>query len=200
MINVQFIKPIISMLATLTMCIILSACQSTKASTEYVDDSPSGFFTDEHQIRIKHESGQRSYEVDDKRFSFDQLSDEQKERITKLEEKFDKLEGFAELDGERMEAWGEKMEAVGEQMELQAEKFEAIVGDFEFEENARGLEEYSRKIAKASQNLEAKMQILEKKMKSIQLEMPKVDHQMMDQLESDAEKMGQLLIQIAKEI
>ena len=173
------------------MCLILSACQSTKASTEYGDDSSSASFSAKHQIRIQHDSGNRIYEVDGKRFAFDQLNNDQKKRMIELEEKMDKLELLVEIDGGRAEAWSEKMEAIAEQMELESEKFEDNVDDFE--DDSQKLKEFSRKIAKASRNLEEKMS-------AIQVEMPEFDHKTIHQLEVKAEKMRHLLLEIVDDL
>jgi len=200
MINLNILKPVISLFASMIMCAILSACQSSKASTKYVNDSSAGFFSDNPQIRIQNDSGSRNYTVGSKRFSFKQLSHEQKKRINELEQKLSGLEHFVEIDSQRMEHWGEKMEAVAEQMELEAEAFEEVIGEIEFEEDSQTLERYSLKIAKASKNLEEKMQRFEKHMSAIQIEMPKLDHKKIMQLEAEAKKMERLLIEIAKDM
>ena len=182
------------------MCVILSACQSSKASTNYVDESSSRSFSDSHQIRIKNDSESRIYTVGDKRFSFEQLSPEQKKSINELEEKLGKLEQFVEIDSQRMEHWGEKMEAISEQMEREAEAFEDVIGDYDLDDGSQTLEQFSLKMAKASKNLENKMQQLEKNMNAIQVEAPKLDHKRMLQLETEANRMTSLLIEIAKDI
>jgi uncharacterized lipoprotein YehR (DUF1307 family) len=202
----KIVKPLISMLASLIMCVILSACQSSKASPKYIetlsstDHSSSLLQSGNHQIRILHDSENKNYIVNGKRFSFQQLSSEQKKRILELEAKLDKLEQSLTIDEERLETWSEKMELIAEQMEQEAEEFEDTFDDFDFEQGSRELEQVSLKIAKASRNLEDKMRQLEKSMRALQVEMPQINQQAISQLEVVAENMERILVEIAEEI
>jgi len=60
--NNQLINPLLSMVATIFMCAILSTSQSSSASTKQTGS----YSSDRQQIRIIKHNGERSYRVDDK--------------------------------------------------------------------------------------------------------------------------------------
>jgi len=196
--NNQFINPLLSMAATILMCAILSACQSTNASTDKISKisgnaSDRHHISDHHNIRIREHNGQRLYSVNGKEFTYEQLSDEQKEKINQIDEKLSKLETALEFDSKRMEKWSQKMER-------EAERFEDVVEDLEFDMDAKSIdvEHISKSLNEASRHMEIKMRDLEEKMHEMEIKMPAIDELKISEIEVQAEKMETALIEIAK--
>lgn len=195
MIKQQWIKPCLSMFATLLMCGALSACQHSKASanqTEYSSHSKNRVVT------VRNNDGSRIYVVNDKSFTFDQLSPEQQQKIVELETSINLLEAEIEEGTKGMEEFSEKMERVAEKMEKEAEKLEQKIESIEFDSD--GLAEMSEKMAEASRALEVKMSKLEKEMRDIEVKMPEIDQQAIRNIEAEARKYEALLVEIAEEI
>lgn len=203
--NNQLTNPLLSMAATILMCAILSACHTTNASTDRVSQisgnaSDRHHVSNHHNIRIREHDGHRLYTVDGKEFTYDQLSDEQKEKINQIEEKLSKLETALELDSQRMEKWSQKMEIVAERMEREAERFEDVVEDLEFDMDSKSIdvEHISKSLNEASRQLEVKMLKLEEKMHEMEIKIPAIDELKISEIELQAEKLETLLIEIAK--
>lgn len=200
--NNQLTNPLLSMAATIIMCAILSACQSTNASAKRLSENSleRHHISDHHNIRIQDRNGQRLYAVDGKEFTYDQLSDEQKEKINQLEEKLSKLEIALELDSERMEKWSEKMEVVAERMEQEAEKLEDVMEALEFDLDTKSIdvEHISTSLNEASRHMEVKMGELEEKMRDMEINIPAIDEIKISEIEVHAEKLEKLLIEISE--
>jgi chromosome segregation ATPase len=195
MIKQQWINPTLSMFATLLMCGILSVCQHSKASEnrhEYTSHSKN------HVVSIRNNNGERTYRVNDKSFTFDELSPEHQKKILKLEKNLELLEVEIEKSTEGMEEFSEQIERVAERMESEAEKLEQKMESIEF--NSSDLAEMSKKLAAASSVLEVKMSKLEREMREIEVRMPDIDHEAIRNIEIEAKKYEELLVQIADEI
>lgn len=205
MLNHQWVKPLLSMGATIIMCALVNACQNIKAAdtSETISDTQvteysSQHNTNKHQIHIRSNNNEHYYQVDGKRFSHAQLTNEQKEKVNRFEKKLDKLEVALELDSERIEQWSEKMEQIAEEMELEAEFFEDALGDLEFE--SLRSKEFSSKMSELSFKLETKMSELEEKMRDMEMQMPKINQQKISEIEAQSEELKMLLIEISKSI
>jgi uncharacterized protein YxjI len=196
----QWTPPLLSMIATIIMCVLLSVCQSSNASNYHSQSTRSNSFSSNgHHIHIKNNNGQRTFEVDGKTFSFEQLSEKQKKQINKVEEKLNNLEISIEIESDEMEQWSNKMEVVAEKMQ-----FEEIMHDFEVEEGIEDSKKFSQEmnrlsseLTKASQNLEIQMRTFEKKMHVLQADMPKINQQKLTSIENQSKKYEELLIEIS---
>lgn len=204
MLTNQWTKPLLSMSATFMMCAILSACQSSNASNYHYSNTDSS-----NHIHVQNHNGLRSYEVNGKKFSFSQLSDEQKKKIKHIETQLNQLETAIEFESDEMEKWGDKMEAVAEKIELEAEQFENIMQDFEidFQDDFENGESFtqemrllSKKLTEASKILEVKMKKFETKMHSMQIDMPKIDQQKIADIKFQVRQYETLLVKIAETI
>lgn len=195
MIKQQWIKPSLSMFATLLMCGALSACQHSKASGNQQEYSS---HSENRVVTIRNDDGKRIYVVNDKSFTFDQLSPEQQQKILKLETSINSLEAEIEEGTKGMEEFSEKMERVAEKMEREAEKLEQKIESIEFDSD--GLAEMSEKLAEASRVLEEKMSKLEKEMRDIEVKMPEINQEAIRNIEIKARKYESLLVEIADEI
>ena len=202
--NKQWTNPLLSMSATLIMCALLSACQSSNASN-YQSQNSDSFLSNGHHIQIQNHNGQRTYEVNNKKFSFDQLNDKQKEKINQIEKTLNSLEVAIDFESEEMERWSEKMEMVAENIEVETDNFEDIMEGFEvdFEDSksfSKEMNQLSKKLSKASKKLETKMNFFEKEINAIQESMPETDQDKISAIEFQAKKYEILLIEIADSI
>lgn len=224
--DLKLLRPLVSMGSTFAMCIILSACQASKAATDYSDaqittnhsraiQHNSEHHSEKHRISIIGNDEDRFYVVDGKRFSNSQLSEKQKSQLAALNEKLSRLETSLEFDEARMEAWSEKMESMVEQIEIEAEKIEAVFEGFEFDDFEINLDDaksnnfdhirknmsaFSKEMELASQSLAAKMKHLETNIEKIEIDIPRIDDNIIKQIEIEAKKMETLLVEIAQDI
>ncbi len=180
------------MLATIVMCTILSACQNTNAATKQTAE----YSSNDHHIQIHSHDNQRYYRIDGKEFTYDELSSDQKRKITKLEKELEQFEINIELDSEQMERWAEEMEQVADKMEIKVQKLEDAMSDAELDFGS--LEEFSEKMTRFSRNMNIEMTALEEQMKKVEHNMPKFDQQNISELEAKAKKLETLLIEIAE--
>jgi len=90
----QLTNPILAMFASIIMCALLSACQSSKAETSAISD----YSAKNHNIQINEKDHKRWYRVNGKSFTFDQLSKSQKVKVVALEKTLDRLETGLEME------------------------------------------------------------------------------------------------------
>ncbi len=170
------------------MCVLLNICKTCQA-TNY----SSKFYSDKDNITIHRNYGKATYHVNDKIFTYDQLTDSQKKNILEMEKSLEKLEIAIDIDSEAMEKWAEKMGLIADGMEEDAEQLEDVLEDLEFYGSSFKLSEMTKKI-------EVKMQILKTKMKIIQINMPSIDRAKIKALGKQAEEYQNLLLEISETI
>ncbi|MBV1908188.1 MAG: hypothetical protein KUG78_02645 [Kangiellaceae bacterium] len=172
-----WLNPLLSMIATLSMCIILSVSHDISASPH-------------HEISISHNGNERIYHVNGKSFTYDQLGAEDKAKLSELEGKLKDLELALEFDESKMEKWERKMERV-------ARKIERKVAMFESSFDRDSFEEVSEKLAESGRHLEIEMDKLEQHLRSIEANIPKIDSALINNLKGEARQLEALLIEIA---
>ncbi len=193
--NTKHLKsPLVAMLASLIMCIILANSKNIHADG-LKNTSVSHYSNDNHIITIRGNTGERIYIVDGKKFTFAELSDEDKKRIKDVEIKLNALEKTIDFQSDELELWSEKMEAVSEKMEEEAEKFEEMFEDFDIDYDE--LDVVSQKLEKARSKIELKMQKLEKQMELLEIKMRQIDQDKLNALEDIAYQYETILIDIA---
>ena len=180
----QWANPLLSMVASLAMCVILSVSHDAKASSKHAN------------ISINYKGDESIYHVDGKRFTFNELSPDDQKRVVKLEKQLAALEKTLDKKTHHIEKFSEKMEKVAEALERQARHFETAIEEADIND----LEDASEKLGKASQMLERKMRVLEKQLRNMEFDMPEIDHAILDDIETQAHKLEELLVDIAKRI
>ena len=143
----------------------------------------------------------RTYVVNGKRFSWGDLTNEQKETIAKLEQDVEKVEEYVEISERRLEEMERILEEKADKLDQVTEKLETIEqlrasegnSVAELEKVALQMEQQALSIAQAVQAKEVEMRELEEKLHQLDL----ID---MTQLDEASEKLDALLIEIAESI
>jgi len=195
MLRNQITAPLLAMSAAFVMSVLLSACKTSHATNH-----SSEFYSDKNNMTIHRNHGKATYHVNDKTFTYDQLSDSQKKDILEMEKSLNILELASQIDSEAMEAWAEKMELIAEDMEEEAEKLEYSLENLEFDGGSIKVSEITKRIEVAARKIEIKMRVLETKMRVMETEMSSIDSAKIKAITRKAEEYKDLLIEISESI
>ena len=194
----QFKTPLVAMLASLAMCIILATSKTIQADVVKTN-TVSHYSNNDHHIIITGDTDQRLYIVDGKKFTFDELSDENKEKINNIENALNNLAIIMDIKSDEFDQWSEKMEVISEKMVEQSEVFIENMDDFDLDIDHEKMSEFSKKLDSARIKMEVNMKNLEKQMKLIETEMPKIDQSKINKLENLSYQYEGLLLKIAED-
>ncbi len=198
---------------SLSLIMLLSACQLT--ATESLVSENDGIvselsissnastvtMTDNEQstyISVSGKNENKVYRVNGKAFTWNDLTDEQKARLGKLEEKIAKAEKTIQIDEEKLEKIEALLEVKEEALEEQAAKLEeaaeriasVTLESKPMKEAMKELEEKALVLEKQAMAFEKEAQLLEKEYSLVELEE-------IEKVEAVARELEKLLIEIA---
>lgn len=200
------IAPPVAVLGALSLAMLVSACTSA-ISAEGPVAGVSGYQHESHNngesIRVsrQHSRGDTVYEVDGKRFSWNDLNPEQRQRLEQVEAKLRASEKRLRLQETDMDAVVERLEAKAEELEEVVEAMEeATIKVEKAVLNMRDLDDLHHKLDAAQRLSEAKIRVKEKELRAIERELRKIDLTEVQNIERHADELRAVLVSIAAEL
>ncbi|MCO4798577.1 MAG: hypothetical protein KC484_05160 [Colwelliaceae bacterium] len=152
-------------------------------------------------ISISDDHNEKIYRVNNKQFSWHDLTAEQKSKVTLIEDKIKKVERSFNVQEKQLSIFAKQLEEKAQIIEDEVNKLEQVSVKFDKENiNLNDLNHLANELAKLSSVNEKLLRIKELEIHEIEKKMEAVDLSLIGEIEIHAKELEQVLIEIAQTI